>query len=132
MRIPRQVASFNRRFLNPLTLRLAGRGSMADLEHVGRTSGRTYHTPLMAFRDGDTLTIALTYGPDVQWLKNVTAAGGCRMRLGGQRLVLGTPRRLEPVDGLGRTPNPQRLLLGRVIGCRDFIELPILTSSPQS
>ena len=36
----------------------------------------------MAFRDGPTVTIALTYGPDVDWLRNVRAAGGARMHVG--------------------------------------------------
>lgn len=129
MPITRKITSFNKRFLNPLTLRLAGRGSMADLEHVGRTSGRTFHTPLMAFRDGETVTVALTYGPDVQWLKNVTAAGGCRMRLAGQQLTLGAPQVLAAPEGLARMPNPQRLLLRRVIKCRNFIELRVLAAT---
>lgn len=126
MPITQRITRFNKQFLNPLTLRLAGHGSMVDLEHVGRTSGRILHTPLMAFRDGDIVTVALTYGPDVQWLKNITAAGGCRMRLGGRWLTLGAPRRVDPPAGLARTPNPQRLLLRHVIRCRDFIELPVL------
>lgn len=130
MPITRRITTFNKRFLNPLTLRLAGHGSMVDLEHVGRSSGRTFHTPLMAFRDGGIVTVALTYGTDVQWLKNVTAAGGCRMRLGGRWLALGAPRDVEPDTGLSRTPNPQRLLLRRVIKCRDFIELPVLAEDP--
>jgi deazaflavin-dependent oxidoreductase (nitroreductase family) len=130
MSLPRRVTGFNRRYLNPLTLRLAGHGSMVELEHVGRSSGRIYRTPLMAFRDGDTVTIALTYGPQVQWLKNVTAAGGCRMRLGGERLTLGPPHRLDVDEGLARTPSPQRLALRRLIRCRDFVELPVLGCDP--
>ncbi len=127
MPITRRITSFNKRFVNPLTLRLAGHGSIADLEHVGRTSGRVFHTPLMAFREGDAVTVALTYGPEVQWLKNVAAAGGCRMRLAGERLVLGAPRRLSEADGLARMPNPQRLVLRRAIRCREFVELPVLS-----
>jgi deazaflavin-dependent oxidoreductase (nitroreductase family) len=129
MPITKRITSFNRRFLNPFTLRLAGRGSMADLEHVGRSSGRTLHTPLMAFRDGETVTVALTYGPDVQWLKNVTAASGCRMRLRGEQLTLGAPRLLDTQEGLARMPNPQRLILRRAIRCRDFIEFPVLSAT---
>ncbi|WP_231494857.1 nitroreductase family deazaflavin-dependent oxidoreductase [Cellulomonas sp. KRMCY2] len=133
--MPSRITRFNRRFLNPLTVRLAGHGSIVDLEHVGRTSGTRYHTPLMAFRDGadgadgaagGTVTIALTYGPDVQWLRNVRAAGRCRMRMGRRILTLGPPRTLDPDEGLSRVPQPQRALLRWPIRCRDFIELPIL------
>ena len=76
------------------------------------------------------MTVALTYGPDVQWLKNVTAAGGCRLRLGGRLLTLGAPRRLEPAQGLARAPNPQRFVLRRAVRCRDFVELPVLSEVP--
>ena len=127
MPITSRITGFNRRFVNPVTLRLAGRGSIAELEHVGRVSGRTLHTPLMAFRHGDVVTIALTYGDRVQWLRNITAAGGCRLRLRGEWLTLGAPRRVEAAEGLTRTPYPQRLLLRWPIRCRDFVELPVLT-----
>jgi deazaflavin-dependent oxidoreductase (nitroreductase family) len=130
MPISKRITAFNKRFLNPFTLRLAGRGSMGDLEHVGRSSGRRLHTPLMAFRAGPTVTIALTYGPDVQWLRNVRAAGGCRLRLRGEQLTLGAPRSLDPHEGLARIPNPQRLILRRAIRCRDFIELRVLSAEP--
>jgi deazaflavin-dependent oxidoreductase (nitroreductase family) len=127
MPIKKQIVSFNKRVINPFTLRLAGHGSMADLEHVGRSSGRTFHTPLMAFRDGQTVTVALTYGPDVQWLKNVTAAGGGRMRLRGEHLTLGAPHPLDARAGMARMPNPQRLILRRLIRCRDFVEFQVLS-----
>jgi deazaflavin-dependent oxidoreductase (nitroreductase family) len=130
MPITTRITTFNKRFLNPVMLHLAGLGSMVDLEHVGRTTGRTFHTPLMAFRHGDAITIALTYGPDVQWLKNITAAGTCQMRFGPDRFALGPPHRLDPADGLARTPQPQRFLLHHVIRCRDFIELPVLAADP--
>jgi deazaflavin-dependent oxidoreductase (nitroreductase family) len=129
MPIPQAITRFNRRALNPFTLRLAGHGSMADLEHVGRTSGTVRHTPLMAFRHGETVTIALTYGPNVQWLENITAAGHCRMRLGGDLFDLGAPRRLDPAEGLARMPNPQRVLLRWPIRCHDYVELPVLATA---
>ncbi|MBK6874233.1 MAG: nitroreductase family deazaflavin-dependent oxidoreductase [Kineosporiaceae bacterium] len=83
MPIPLGITRINRRFLNPVTLKLVGLASLVDLEHVGRVSGRVLHTPLMAFRDGDEVTVALTYGSDVQWLKNVRAAVGCGCASGG-------------------------------------------------
>ena len=53
----------------------------------------------MAFRDGSTVTIALTYGPDVDWLRNVRAAGGARMHIGGQLVTLGAPATLSESEG---------------------------------
>ena len=36
-------------------------------------------TPLAVFRRGDRRVFALTYGPDVHWVKNVLAAGRCEI-----------------------------------------------------
>ncbi|WP_454049302.1 nitroreductase family deazaflavin-dependent oxidoreductase [Cellulomonas sp. Marseille-Q8402] len=116
-----------RRVLNPVMLRVAGHGgSLVVLEHVGRRTGTVRRTPLMAFRHGGTVTVALTYGPDVAWLANIRAAGRCRMLLGGTVLRLGAPREVPPQDALPWVPLPQRALLRWPIRCRDFVELPVL------
>ncbi|WNB87576.1 nitroreductase family deazaflavin-dependent oxidoreductase [Cellulomonas sp. ATA003] len=128
--MPRGITRINKRFINPLMLRLAGMGPMVDLEHVGRRTGAVRHTPLMAFRGGDVVTIALTYGPDVQWLANVRHAGRCRMRMGREVLSLGAPRSLDATEGRARIPQPQRALLRWPIRCRDYVELPVLAPSP--
>jgi deazaflavin-dependent oxidoreductase (nitroreductase family) len=129
MPMARGITRINRRFINPVMLRLAGIGPMVDFEHAGRRTGTVRHTPLMAFRRGDVVTIALTYGPDVQWLANVRHAGGCRMRMGREILILGAPRLLDPAEGLARIPQPQRALLRWPIRCRDYAELPVLSPS---
>ncbi|QTE30378.1 nitroreductase/quinone reductase family protein [Pengzhenrongella sicca] len=127
MPIAPRVAWLIQRTVNPLALRLAGRGSMVDLEHVGRLSGAVRHTPLMAFRRGETVTIALTHGPNVHWLQNVRTTGRCRLRMGGEILTLGAPRMLARADGLARVSQPQRALLRWPIRCGDFVELPIVS-----
>lgn len=126
MPILRVITKVNRRLLNPVMLRLVGVASIVDLEHVGRTSGRVLHTPLMAFVHGDEVTIALTYGPDVQWLKNVRAAGGAVMHLRSVTVRLGAPRTVTAEEGLVRVSHPQRALLRWPIRCRDFVILPVL------
>lgn len=130
MPIPTTITRFNRDYLNRALIRLAGTGPFVDLEQVGRKSGTVFHTPLMAFRDGDTVTIALTYGPKVQWLKNVVAAGGCRMHLGDRLLHLGPPRTIPAEVGLRRLPQPQQTLVRRVFRVEDFVELPIRGEEP--
>jgi deazaflavin-dependent oxidoreductase (nitroreductase family) len=47
--------------------------------HRGRTAGLLYRTPVTAFPYRDGFLIALTYGRDVDWVKNVIAEGGCRL-----------------------------------------------------
>lgn len=126
MPISTRVTGLNRRFLNPVMLRLVGHWSLVDLEHVGRRTGTVRHTPLMAFRQGDVVTIALTYGPDVAWLANIRSAGRSRMLMRGEVLTLGPPREVSPVDALARIPQPQRAVLRWPVRCRDFVELEVL------
>lgn len=125
MPLPRAITGVNRDVLNPLLAHLSGLGPFAEVEHVGRRSGRTYRNPIMAFRTGDTVTIALTYGPEVDWLKNVRAAGGGYLHVGAAMLTLGPPARLDPDEGMRRMPGVVRATLP-LIGCRDFVELPVL------
>ncbi|MBO1751775.1 nitroreductase family deazaflavin-dependent oxidoreductase [Actinotalea sp. BY-33] len=125
MPIAQRITRINRRALNPLMLRITGHGPLVDLEHVGRRSGTVRHTPLLAFRAGGTVTIALTYGPDVEWLANLRAAGGGRMLMRGEILTLGPPSDLGTSAGLARVPRPVRVALRWPVRCRDFVELPV-------
>ncbi len=76
MRIPRAVARLNKRVTNPIQRQWAPRlAPYAMVEHVGRKSGRHYSIPVMAWVDGDRLTIILTYGRHTDWVRNVQAAG---------------------------------------------------------
>jgi deazaflavin-dependent oxidoreductase (nitroreductase family) len=128
MPIPRFVRRFNRALLNPMLRHLAGLGPFVELEHVGRRSGLVHRTTLMAFRDGDSVTIALTYGRDVDWLRNVRAAGGCRMHVGRELVVLGPPRALAAAVGLAKMPIGPRQLLP-IMGVHEFVELRVLSES---
>jgi deazaflavin-dependent oxidoreductase (nitroreductase family) len=73
------------RAMKPLILRRAGAAESptAVVEHVGRTSGRPYETPVVATKIDDGYAIALPYGPNTDWLKNVLAAGRVTLRHGG-------------------------------------------------
>jgi deazaflavin-dependent oxidoreductase (nitroreductase family) len=110
----RRVARFNRRFLNRLTLRVAGYlPGFAIVSHVGRKSGRTYRTPVNAFRTDDGYIVALTYGSGSDWVKNVLAAGSCEMQTKGRRVLLSDPR-IETDEGKSWAPLPVRFILDRI------------------
>ena len=122
MPFPRTLARFNRRVTNRVARRVAGRvPPLAILEHRGRRSGATYRTPVMAFPAGDGVVIALTYGPETDWVRNVLAAGGCEMEQGGRRVRLTDPRltRGDPDPSL---PAPVQLAL-RLLRVRDGMRL---------
>src|ERR1700730_3999057 len=76
----RWVAAFNRTILNRITSRFANRlPGFGIVTHVGRKSGRLYRTPVNVFRGPDGFMIALTYGRDSEWVRNVVSAGGCQL-----------------------------------------------------
>ena len=127
MAIPHAVGKLNKVATNKVLVHLAGHGPFIELEHVGRRSGRVYRVPLNAFRTGDTVTFALTYGPRVDWLRNVRAAGGCRVRLGREILTLGAPVDLPTEVGLARMPAPARVVL-RLVRVDYLVEMPILSA----
>ena len=56
--------------------------------HTGRRTHRQYRTPVNVFRRADRYIIALTYGPDADWVRNVRASGGCELETRGHTLRL--------------------------------------------
>jgi deazaflavin-dependent oxidoreductase (nitroreductase family) len=86
------IRPFTIRFVNPITRLVAGwLPGFGILRYRGRTSGREYRTPMNVFRRGDHMVFALTYGPDVQWVKNVFAAGELDVRTLGRDVHLIEP-----------------------------------------
>lgn len=128
MPIPLAVTRLNKRVLNPLMRLGAGIGPLAEVEHVGRRSGRVRRTPILAFRDGERVTVALTYGPDVDWLKNLEVAGGGRIRVGGHVLSLGAPLPVSTSTGVARMPGAIRVML-RVLRVDEFVEFHVLDAT---
>jgi len=66
------------RRLNPWTLDLArgGRGPFSLVRHVGRKSGRIFETPVILGTAARGFVAELTYGPGVNWYRNIVAGGG--------------------------------------------------------
>lgn len=71
------VRRTNRAVFNPMQMKSAGTpGAYASVvHHVGRTSGSEYSTPVGVVATDDGFVIALPYGTETDWLKNVLAAG---------------------------------------------------------
>ena len=89
------------RVLNPLVKKLAGRRHFmmaAQIHHVGRRSGRAYVTPASASLAGDLIVIPLTFGNQSDWARNVRAAGGARIRLGGADYQAVGPELVDRAD----------------------------------
>lgn len=121
----RQVAAFHRAITNRLAIRFAARlPGFAIVTNVGRNSGRVYRTPVNVFREPDGFLIALTYGRDSGWLKNVLAAGGCQLETRGVQYQL-----IKPLIVHDRTrrrfPFLVRMILS-LIDANDILQLSIL------
>lgn len=115
---------FTTRVVNPITRRFAGRlPGFAILRYRGRKSGRRFETPMNVFRRGEEYVFALTYGSDVQWVKNVLAAGRCEIRTRGRDIAL-----VDPVVFVDPTrhlmPLPVRIILG-LNGVSEFLRMRI-------
>ena len=122
MPLPRRLARFNRavtnRILGPVVRYLPG---FAIVAHVGRRSGRRYRTPVNAYRRAGGYVIALVYGADSQWVRNVLAAGGADIETRGRRLHLVDPEVVrDPARSL--VPNLVRVPL-RLAGVDEFMLL---------
>lgn len=109
MRLPQWLARFNRHVTNPIQRLWAGWApTYGILEHVGRRSGRLYRTPLLVFTTDDGFAILLTYGRDRDWLKNIVATNGGRLKRHGRTYEVIGPRvaaravAAPEITGLGR------------------------------
>jgi len=118
----RWVAAFNLVVTNRITSRFAARvPGFGILTHVGRKSGRVYRTPVNVFLAPGGFLIALTYGRESEWVKNVLAAEGCQLGTRGVRYQLFAPTIMH-YAARRRFPTLVRIVL-RLIGANDFMQL---------
>lgn len=115
MQLPQWLARFNRHVTNPIQRIWAGYvPSMGILEHVGRRSGKTYRTPLNVFNTHDGVAILLSYGPDRDWLKNLTAAGQGRLKRHGTTFTVSDPRIVTKAEAAAQVAGVARLVFPRI------------------
>lgn len=113
---------FTTRVVNPLTRRIVGHLPwFGNVVVPGRRSGTIRRVPMNVFRRGDDYVMALTYGRDVDWVKNVLAAGGCRLETRSGMVDLREPELVhDPSRRL--VPFLVRIFLG-VLDVNDFLRL---------
>ncbi len=119
MQMPQGLARFNRYVTNPVQRLWAGwLPPFAILEHTGRRSGKTYRTPVNVFSttvDGKPgFAIVLTYGPDRDWLKNLTVAGGGRMRHNGKTFGIADPQVVSKAEAATHVTSRVRRVFARL------------------
>lgn len=119
---PRWVAAFNLKVTNRLTAPfvtwLPGFGVIT---HIGRKSRRVFRTPVNVFRAPEGFLIALTYGPNSQWVQNVLAAGTAELETRRTRFHLSAPTVIHDPTRR-RFPLIVRIAL-RILGATDFLQV---------
>ncbi len=125
MPAPRWLARFNlyvtNRLLGPLARRVPGMGIVL---HTGRKTHRKHRTPVLVFRRNDKFIIALTYGAQSQWVRNVLAQGGCELETQGWILRLSHPRLFHD-EQRRAMPGFVRFML-KLFNVSDFLELTVV------
>jgi deazaflavin-dependent oxidoreductase (nitroreductase family) len=100
------------RAMRPLALRSAGKegSSTSVVRHVGRRSGRTYETPVIAAQHDDSFLIALPYGQRTDWLKNVLGKGSAAIVTNGRTYEVDRPEVIPMAEATGYfRPREQRM-----------------------
>src|SRR5580698_5287992 len=125
----RWVAAFNLAVTNRITSRFAARlPGFGILTHVGRKSGKVYRTPVNVFRAQEGFLIALTYGRESEWVRNVIAAGACELETRGVQYKVSPPT-------IGHDPTRRRFpafvrIVLWLIGANDFMQLTAARTHP--
>lgn len=120
------VRCFNKHVLNPAMLRLAGRRHWyaAALRHLGRRSGRAYVTPVVASRTSDGFIVPLPYGTQVDWLRNVLAAGHATIETKGDSYEVVEPEVVGTATAFPRLPSARRYAW-RLFGIKRYLRVKI-------
>jgi deazaflavin-dependent oxidoreductase (nitroreductase family) len=94
------IRRMNKSVSNPRVMRTAGttEAQTAVIEHVGRTSGRSYRTPIDVIATRTGLLVALPYGTRADWVRNVLAAGSATVATNGERLDVNEPTIVATAD----------------------------------
>ncbi len=124
MKFPTQIRTFNKHVLNPLLGRIArsAHGPFAIIRHTGRKSGKTYETPVIVFPFASGFVLALTYGKEVDWYRNVSAAGRCVVIYHQRDYAID---KIEPITLEAAQPllhQPEKTIL-RLVQTENFIRM---------
>jgi hypothetical protein len=120
MPIPNRIRYFNKRFLNRLTIKIAG-ASHSPIALV--------QTPVMVKPLEDGFMFALTYGPAVDWYRNVLASGSCTLLWHGGKYQLEDPQSVPTKTGLHAFPPPFRQIL-MAIRIEHFFKMKFAAPDP--
>jgi deazaflavin-dependent oxidoreductase (nitroreductase family) len=129
-----RIRVFNKYVTNRVLRGLAScsRGPFAIIGHLGRRSGKPYETVIMVWPTREGFVIALTYGPQVDWLRNLLAAGGGTVFWHKRLYAVGKPEPIDAQTALLAFPSPLRLIF-RLFGRQEeFVQVKSSGTEPLS
>jgi deazaflavin-dependent oxidoreductase (nitroreductase family) len=108
----------------------SSRGPYAIIGHTGRRSGKPYETVIWVWPTKEGFVIALTYGTQVDWYRNMQAAGGGTVFWHRKLYKVGKPELIDTETALTAFPSFFRLLF-RTFGKKmQFVQMKSLDSEP--
>lgn len=105
-----------------LPLKTAGTGDAyaSVVRHVGRTSGKSYETPVHAVATDSGFAIALPYGPGSDWVKNVLARGSAAIVSRDSTYPVDEPK-IVPLAEATLSFTPRDRLAHRLFGVKECL-----------
>lgn len=129
-----RIRVFNKHVTNRLLRRFvdSSRGPFAIIGHVGRRSGKRYETVIWVWPTKEGFVIALTYGQNVDWYRNMRAAGGGTVFWHGKLYEVGRPELIDFQTALLAFPAPFRLAFRTFNRRMEFVQMKSSGAEPVS
>lgn len=120
-----RIRTLNKHVTNRLLRRFASssHGPFAIIGHVGRHSGKPYETVIWVWPTREGFVIALTYGPEVDWYRNMLAAGGGTVFWHRRLYAVGKPEPIDAETALPAFPALFRLIFRTVGRQEEFVQV---------
>lgn len=123
MPMPHWWGQINKRVFNPKAVL---NGKWEVITHVGRSSGKTYRTPLGSWKVDGTRVFVLVYGSRSDWVQNILTSGHATLETGGQVEELGSPRIISGPEVRAILNGPYKLP-PRFLKVDEYLQMDILT-----
>lgn len=115
------------RAFNKLAVRVAGTRfapTWAVIEHRGRRSGKPYRTPVeIVAATNEALYVALAWGPNTDWMRNMRAANGGTVRWKGRSTTVSGPVVVDRDEVFALAGPVSRFALSRM-KMEEFVKFP--------
>ena len=105
------------RVFNWLVLRFAGTRYFplyGVVEHRGRRSGRSFHTPVVVRPVADGFVVPMPWGERTDWYRNVRASGGCAILWKGRYHQVDRPETVDTRTVMSAFNSFERAIMSRL------------------